>query len=317
MTAPSRAATGARPPAPAAAPPAAKRRGPGSRLAALPFLGPGSLYIVLLVFVPVLLITAYSFFERGRFGGVVWTLTFENFARLFDPLYLSVVANSLGIAAVVTVLALAIGYPTALMITRLSPRWRTIALIAVLLPFWTNFLIRTYAWILLLNNAGWLNQALQAIGITDEPISMLYTPQAVVVGLLYMYLPLMILPLYSSLSSQDRQLGEAATNLGASPFRVFRTITVPLSIPGILTGCVFVFVPAMSNFVIPELIGGGKTVLVGNLIRDQFLKARDWPFGASLALVLTISLLILLLLQSRLSKRLTEGRRARKEAADA
>lgn len=317
MTVPSRAATGARPPASPAAPPAAKRRRPGGRLAALPFLGPGSLYIALLVFVPVLLITAYSFFERGRFGGVVWTFTLENFARLFDPLYLSVVLNSLGIAAVVTVLALAIGYPTALMITRLSPRWRTVALIAVLLPFWTNFLIRTYAWILLLNNAGWINQALQAVGITDEPISMLYTPQAVVVGLLYMYLPLMILPLYSSLSSQDRQLGEAATNLGASPFRVFRTITVPLSIPGILTGCVFVFVPAMSNFIIPELIGGGKTVLVGNLIRDQFLKARDWPFGAALALVLTVSLLILLLVQARLSKRLTEGRRARKEAADA
>ncbi|WP_368498210.1 ABC transporter permease [Herbiconiux sp. A18JL235] len=288
------------------APSAPTRRARG-RLAGLPFLGPGLLFTTLLVFVPVLLITAYSLFERGRFGGVVFEFTFDNFIRLFDPLYLGVVANSLGIAAAVTALALLIGYPTALMITRLSPRWRTIALIAVLLPFWTNFLIRTYAWILLLNNAGWINQALQALGITREPISMLYTPQAVVVGLVYTYLPLMILPLYSSLSSQDKQLGEAATNLGASPFRVFRTVTVPLSIPGILTGCVFVFVPAMSNFVIPELIGGGKTVLVGNLIRDQFLEARDWPFGAALALVLTVSLLVLLFLQSRLSKRLTDG----------
>ncbi|WP_440708070.1 ABC transporter permease [Herbiconiux sp. YIM B11900] len=315
MTAPPTAAPATRPPAPSVARPHAVRRRPRGRLAALPFLGPGSLYIALLVFVPVLLITAYSFFERGRFGGVVSTFTLENFARLFDPLYLGVVANSLGIAAVVTALALLIGYPTALMITRLSPKWRTIALIAVLLPFWTNFLIRTYAWILLLNNAGWINQALQALGITQEPVSMLYTPQAVVVGLLYMYLPLMILPLYSSLSSQDAQLGEAATNLGASPFRVFRTVTVPLSIPGILTGCVFVFVPAMSNFVIPELIGGGKTVLIGNLIRDQFLKARDWPFGAALALVLTISLLLLLLLQARLSKRLTDGKREKTSAA--
>ncbi|NQX36350.1 ABC transporter permease [Herbiconiux sp. VKM Ac-2851] len=298
-------------PPPAASRPAAPARRPGARarFAAVPLVGPGALYITLLVLVPVALITVYSFFERGRFGGVVWTFTLDNFARLFDPLYLSVVGNSLVIAAIVTLLALLIGYPTALMITRLSPKWRTVALIAVLLPFWTNFLIRTYAWILLLNNAGWVNQALQALGITDEPISMLYTPQAVVVGLLYMYLPLMILPLYSALAHQDRQLGEAATDLGASPFRVFRTVTVPLSIPGILTGCVFVFVPAMSNFVIPELIGGGKTVLVGNLIRDQFLKARDWPFGAALALVLTVSLLLLLVLQSRLSKRLTEGKR--------
>lgn len=281
-----------------------------SRFAPLAFLGPGGLYIVLLVFLPAALITVYSFVERGRFGGVVWTFTLENFARLIDPLYLTVVLNSLGTAAAVTVLALLLGYPTALMITRLSPRWRTVALIAVLLPFWTNFLIRTYAWILLLNNAGWINGALQALGITSEPISMLYTPQAVVVGLLYMYLPLMILPLYSSLANQDPQLGEAATNLGAGAFRVFRTITLPLSIPGALIGCVFVFVPAMSNFVIPELIGGGKTVLIGNLIRDQFLKARDWPFGAALALVLTVSLILLLVIQARVSRRLTEGSRA-------
>ncbi len=145
---------------------------------------------------------------------------------------------------------------------------------------------------------------------------MLYTPQAVTVGLLYMYLPLMILPLYSSLASQDVRLTEAAINLGAKPFRVFRTVTLPLSIPvtlplsipGALTGCIFVFVPAMSNFVIPELLGGGKTVLIGNLVRDQFLKARDWPFGAALALVLTAFLVILLVLQSRASRRLTEGR---------
>ncbi|MDP3208097.1 MAG: ABC transporter permease, partial [Rhodoglobus sp.] len=213
--------------------------------------------------------------------------------------------------------ALLLGYPTALVIARLSPKWRTIALVAILLPFWTNFLIRTYALVLLFNNAGWINQALLGLGLVAEPVSMLYTPQAVAVGLLYMYLPLMVLPLYSSLASQDQRLSEAAVNLGATPFRVFRTVTLPLSIPGALTGCIFVFVPAMSNFVIPEILGGGKMVLIGNLVRDQFLKARDWPFGAALALVLTAFLVLLLVLQARASQRLTEGPVVKAGAPDA
>ncbi|AMB60009.1 ABC transporter permease [Microterricola viridarii] len=294
-------------PTPGGAPLGARRGWAG-----LPFLTPGTLVLALFVFVPLVLVTTYAFFKRGRFGGVVYTFTLDNFARLADPLYLNVIATSIGTALIVTVLAVALGYPTALVIVRLPPKWRTLALVAVLLPFWTNFLIRTYAWILLLNNAGWINQGLQAVGIIDEPLKMLYTQPAVIIGLLYMYLPLMVLPLYASLSSQDAQLTEAATNLGSSPFRVFRTITLPLSVPGLLTGCVFVFVPAMSNFVIPELLGGGKTVLIGNLIRDQFLKARDWPFGAALALVLTILLVALIFAQQTASRRVTEGPRERK-----
>ncbi len=296
------------------APSGATPRGSRRRWAPAPFLAPGMLMLGLFVAVPILLITSYAFFTRGRFGGVQFIFTLDNFARLADPLYLKVIATSVGIGLIVTLLALLLGYPTALVITRLPAKWRTIALVAVLLPFWTNFLIRTYAWILLLNNAGWINQGLQAVGIIDEPLTLLYTQPAVVVGLLYMYLPLMVLPLYSSLAAQDAQLAEAATNLGSSPWRVFRTVTFPLSIPGVLTGCVFVFVPAMGNFVIPELLGGGKTVLIGNLVRDQFLKARDWPFGAAIALVLTIMLLLLLFAQQRASRRLTEGRAERKVA---
>ncbi|MET1019133.1 MAG: ABC transporter permease [Microterricola sp.] len=299
------------------APSGAAPRGSRRRWAPAPFLAPGMLMLGLFVAVPILLITSYAFFTRGRFGGVQFIFTLDNFARLADPLYLKVIATSVGIGLIVTVLALLLGYPTALVITRLPAKWRTIALVAVLLPFWTNFLIRTYAWILLLNNAGWINQGLQAVGIIDEPLTLLYTQPAVVVGLLYMYLPLMVLPLYSSLSAQDAQLAEAATNLGSSPWRVFRTVTFPLSIPGVLTGCVFVFVPAMGNFVIPELLGGGKTVLIGNLVRDQFLKARDWPFGAAIALVLTIMLLLLLFAQQRASRRLTEGPAERKAATRA
>jgi spermidine/putrescine transport system permease protein len=242
-------------------------------LAALPFLLPGTAVLVVFVAAPILLITTYAFLERNRFGGIEWTFTLENFARVFDPLYLGVIGQSIVTALGVTALALLLGYPTALVIARLPARWQTVALIAVLLPFWTNFLIRTYALILLLNNAGWINGALQGLGITQDPIALLYTPGAVVTGLLYLYLPLMILPLYSSLAGQDRELAEAATNLGSSPWRVFRTVTLPLSLPGALTGCIFVLVPSMGNFVIPE-----RQVLP----RGQ-PRARSVPEGAGLA----------------------------------
>ncbi|WP_396655444.1 ABC transporter permease [Microbacterium sp.] len=272
-------------------------------------LGPGVLFLIVFMAIPVGLLAFYTFFKRGRFGGVVFEFTFDNWIKLTEPLYLGVIGQSIGLALIVTVLALLIGYPMAYAIAGLSPKWRTVALIAIVLPFWTNFLIRTYAWILLLNNAGWVNQWLQGLGLTDAPISMLYTPQAIVVGLVYMYLPLMVLPLYASLQQLDPALREAATNLGASPWRAFRTVTLPLSLPGALTGCIFVFVPAMSNFVIPELIGGGKTIMVGNLVRDQFLSARDWPFGATLALVLTILLVLVILVQAAVSRRLAQGAR--------
>jgi spermidine/putrescine transport system permease protein len=278
-------------------------------LAPVPFLAPGVLFLIVFMAIPVGLLAFYTFFKRGRFGGIVFEFTFDNWVKLLEPLYLGVILQSIGLALIVTLLALLIGYPMAYAIAGLSPKWRTVALVAIVLPFWTNFLIRTYAWILLLNNAGWVNQWLQGLGITDEPISMLYTPQAIVVGLLYMYLPLMVLPLYASLQQLDPSLREAATNLGATPWRAFRTVTLPLSIPGALTGCIFVFVPAMSNFVIPELIGGGKTIMVGNLVRDQFFEARDWPFGATLALLLTILLVIVILVQTAVSRRLTEGPR--------
>ena len=278
-----------------------------ARARALPFLGPGTLFLIVFMAIPVALLFVYSFFTRGRFGGVQFTFTTENFAKLLDPVYSGVIVQSVGMAVVVTLLALLLGYPIAYAITRLPERWRTIALIAVVLPFWTNFLIRTYAWILLLNKAGIVNEALQGLGIIDTPLPLLYNWGTVAVGLLYMYLPLMILPLYASLQAVDPSVREAATNLGSSPWRVFRTITIPMSLPGALTGAIFVFVPSMSNFVIPELLGGGKMILIGNLIRDQFLEARNWPFGATLALVLTAFLALLIVGQSWVSRRLAEG----------
>ena len=280
--------------------------GSGERLA---LLGPGLVYLAVFMAVPVVLVLVFAFFRRGRFGGVVWKPTLENFARVLDPIYLSVLGNSLVIASITTVLALLLGYPTAYAISRLPRSRRTIALILVVLPFWTNFLIRTYAWIIMLNSEGPLNALLMATHVTGAPIPFLYNRGAVVVGLLYAYLPLMILTLYASIERLDPQLREAAANLGATPSRVFRDVTLPLTLPAVITGSLFVFVPSLGNFVVPELLGGGKTVMVGNVIRDQFLKARDWPFGATLGLLVIVFLVLLFVLQSWASRRVTGGGR--------
>ncbi len=273
------------------------------------FLGPGLVYVTLFMAVPLALVFAYAFFERGRFGGIKPTFTLENFTRIADPVYLSVIGNSLLIAGITTLLALLIGYPVVFAIARLPRRWSTIALVLVVLPFWTNFLVRTYAWIVLLNSEGPINKALLSLGVIHEPIGMLYTRGAVIVGLLYAYLPLMILPLYAAVERLDPTLTEAATNLGAPRWKVFRDITLPLTAPGAMIGAIFVFVPSLGNFIVPELLGGKKTVMIGNLIRDQFLTARDWPFGAALALIMVAFLVALFALQAAVSRRIN-GRRS-------
>ncbi len=278
-------------------------RGRGSNLARLIFLGPGLIMLTLLAVVPMLLMLSTMFFQRGRFGGVVYEFTTANFSRLFQPLYLNVIQDSLVVAGLVTVLALLIGYPTAYAIAQLPPKWKTIALLAVMLPFWTNFLIRMYAWTILLSGPGLVNEALTGIGLIDKPLELLYNRGTVVVGLLYGYLSLMILPIYSAVERLDPRLREASANLGASPVRTFFSVTLPLTLPSALIGAVLVFVPSFGNFVVPEILGGGKAIMVGNLIRDQFLKARDWPFGATIALVMVVVTVVLLLAQAVVSRR--------------
>lgn len=271
-------------------------------------LTPGLLFYLVLVAAPVGLVLAYMFATRGRFGGVEWTLNLDNFARAVEPLYLDVLWSSLGIAAAATALALLIGYPTAAAIAKLPPSWRTVALVLVVVPFWTNFLIRIYAWIVLLNSQGLLNDALLGTGLITAPLELLYTDGAVVVGLVYAYLPLMILPVYAAIGRLDTEVLEASANLGASRVRTFWSVQLPLTLPGVVTGCILVFVPSLGNFVVPELLGGGKTVMVGNLIRDQFLKAQDWPFGSVLAFVVVLALVGLFLVQAGITRRV-EGPR--------
>jgi spermidine/putrescine transport system permease protein len=272
-------------------------------------LTPGLLFTAVFVGAPVLLVLGYMFAERGRFGGVEWTFTLENFERAIDPLYLDVLWSSIGIAGMATATALVIGYPTAYAITRLPARWRTVALVLVVVPFWTSFLIRMYAWIVLLNSQGVVNDALVGSGVTDERTSFLYTDGAVVVGLVYAYLPLMILPLYAAIERVEGELMEASSDLGASKVRTFWSVLLPLTLPGAITGSILVFVPSLGNFVVPELLGGGKTVMVGNLIRDQFLKVQDWPFGSVLAFVVVIALFTLFLLQAVVTRRIEGGGR--------
>ncbi|MEV4012874.1 ABC transporter permease [Nonomuraea angiospora] len=269
----------------------------GRRLGAFVFLSPGVTYLIVLLLVPLALVLSNTVFQRGRFGGVVYEFTTENFERLVDPLYLGVVGTSLKIATLTTLIALLIGYPTAYLIAQLPPKWKTVALVAIVLPFWTNFIIRVYAWIILLSGPGVINSLLG----TD--MELLYKQGTIVTGLLYSYLPLMVLPLYSAIERLDPQLREASANLGASAFTTFRKVTLPLTVPGVMTGCLFVFVPSFGNFVIPEILGGSKSIMVGNLIRDQFLKARDWPFGSTLALALIAVLIVLLLVQARVARR--------------
>lgn len=270
-------------------------------------LGPGLAYLTVFLVVPLVLVLSYAFLERGRFGGVEATVTLDNLARLASPTYGGVLLDTLAIAGLATLVSLLIGFPAAAAIARMPARWRTVALLAVVLPFWTNFLIRVYAWIVLLNSQGVVNGALVGSGLIDDPLTLLYTDGAVVVGLVYAYLPLMVLPIYASVERLDREVLEAAANLGAGPVRRFLSVTLPLTAPGVVIGCVFVFVPSVGNFVVPELLGGGKTVLVGNLIRDQFLESRDWPFGAALALVMVAGLALLLVLQSWVTRRATVG----------
>jgi spermidine/putrescine transport system permease protein len=264
---------------------------------------PGLIFLTIFAAFPVISMLFMSVLTAGRFGGVTTPFTLNNLIRATDQTFLKVIFTSILIATATALLSLLIGFPTALFISRLSRKWQIILIIAIILPYWTNFLVRTYAWLVLLNNEGIINKFLKNIGLIDQPIEMLYTPLAVIVGMTYLYLPLMILPIYAALEKVDKNLVEASVDLGSSAWKSLRTISIPLAMPGILIGLIFVFVPSMGNFVVPELLGGGKTVMIGNLVRDQFLKARDWPFGATFALILTIILVILISIQSRVSKK--------------
>ena len=275
-----------------------------SRLTAWLLMMPGLAWLGLFMIVPCMLVFVLAFYERGTYGGIDWTaMTLENFRRAGDPLYLSIVLDSARIASIATVLAVLAGYPAAYAIARAPQRWQTSLLFLAILPFWTNYLIRTYAWIVLLNPVGLINSILLYLGLISEPLTLLYNEFAVVLGLIYNYTPFVILAIYSALQRLDPSYAEASRDLGAGAATTFIRITLPLTAAGVAAGAVFVFVLSIGNFVTPDLLGGGKLQMIGNLIYDQFLTARDWPFGATLSGLLIALMMALLMLQAIVANR--------------
>lgn len=248
------------------------------------------LYLFTAIFVigPLLYMIVLSFLTRAQGWGVINQFTLENYKKILKPVYLKTFLTSFQLAGISTVCTLAIGYPFGYFMAKLSDKWKKILTILVIVPFWTNALVRIYGWIILFRSNGLLDKMLMGLGITKESSKLLYSYPAVVVGMIYALLPFMIFSVYSSVEKMDWSLIEAAMDLGASRLYAFLTITLKLTLPGILSGIILVFIPSMGLFFIADILGGGKIMLVGNLIRDQLFSTRDWPFAAALSVCLMI-----------------------------
>jgi spermidine/putrescine transport system permease protein len=266
---------------------------------------PARIWMALFLAVPLGIICAYSFLTRGDYGGVETPWTLESYIRVADPLYLTILWRSVWIASAATVLCALLGFPLALFVAR-SGRYKNLLLQLVLLPFWTSFLVRTYAWLFILRDTGLVNTALTTLHLIRAPLPLLYNDGAVLLGLVYNFLPFFVLPMYATLERLDPALLEAAADLGARPGATLWRVIVPLSTPGIIAGSVLVFIPCLGAYLTPDLLGGGKSVMLGNLVQNQFTTARDWPFGsaASIVLMLASALLLAALMRSRVAREL-------------
>jgi spermidine/putrescine transport system permease protein len=274
-------------------------KGRGWTLRLVGLLTPVTIWLGLFFLVPLLLILAYSFGTSNIYGGITLGFNPGNYFRVFDPLYLEIIVRTFVIAAITTVLCFALGYPLAYFIVFKGRRWRNVLILLVMVPFWTSLLIRAYSWVVILSGNGIANKTLQFLGIIDEPATLIFTSQAVLMGMVYSYLPFMILPLYASLEKFDTRLKEAAKDLGASRWHTFWRVTFPLSMPGVIAGSILVFIPSAGEFVIPQLLGGSRTVMTGSLIQNQFGSARDWAFGSALSVMLAVLLLAAILFYVR------------------
>jgi spermidine/putrescine transport system permease protein len=261
------------------------------RLTFLMLLLPATLWLVIFFLIPLLLVLVYSFLPSAVSDAKGY-LTLEHYQRIGDPLYLNIFWRSLWLGLLSTVACLLIGYPLAFFIVRQPKPWRSALLLLIIIPFWTNFLVRTYAWIDILRQAGLINSWLISLHAIVEPLDLLFTPLAVAIGLIYGYLPFMVLPIYSSLERFDFTLVEAARDLGANDIRAFWRVVFPLTLRGTIAGCLLVFIPSVTAFITPDILGGAKTMMVGNLIQNQFLKSLNWQFGSALSIGLIIIILI-------------------------
>ena len=263
-------------------------------------------WLTLFVLVPNLMIIGTSFLTRDEANLIELTFTFDNYLRLLDPLYAKVLMHSFYMAIIATLLCLVIGYPFAYIVAKMPEKWRPFMLFLVIVPFWTNSLIRTYGLKIVLGTQGILNKSLMAMEIIDKPMRLMYTETAVMIGLVYILLPFMILPLYSAIEKLDDTYVEAAKDLGANKFQIFTKVTLPLTMPGIIGGCLLVLLPALGMFYISDLLGGAKNLLIGNVIKSQVLNARDWPFGAATSIALTFAMAVMLYAYYRAGKLLNK-----------
>ncbi|PSJ60910.1 ABC transporter permease [Pseudaminobacter soli (ex Li et al. 2025)] len=273
------------------------------QLAAL--LGPVSLFLIVFFLVPLTIMIVTSFLTPGLYGGVEWSFYPHNFGRIlgfadpafeeFDPVYMAIFFRSLRIAALTVIATLVVCYPAAFCVSLLPDRWKSFCLFLITLPFFSSLIVRLFVWVLILRQTGLANEVLLALGIIAQPLNMIYTDGAIILGMVYIFIPFMFMPIYASVEKLDWRLVQASLDLGAGPVRTFLRIVLPLTAPGVIGGAVIVFIPALGNFIVPAVLGGAKVMMLGNLIETQFLAARNWPFGSALAMMVMAVMLVLLL----------------------
>lgn len=276
-------------------------------------LGPSTLFLGVCFLGPLGVMAIYSFLEPGLYGGVEWRFYHWNFGRIlgwaddeweeFDPVYIQIFLRSVRLALTNVVITILICYPAALWVTRLSPRWRLAAVFLIALPFFVSLVVRLFAWVLILRPSGFLSSTLMGLGILSEPVDIIFTETAVLIGMAYVMLPFMFLPIYASMEKLDRSLLDASADLGGHPIQTFFRVTVPLTLPGIAAGAVLVFIPSLGNFIVPDILGGAQVLMIGNLVEQQFLSARNWPFGAALSgMIMVVMFVLILIYLSRIGR---------------
>ncbi len=267
--------------------------GSGNRGMLATLLSPAVFWLLAFFVAPLLIVFVVSFGRRSLLGMVEYTFTLDNYLRVFtDTIYLRILWQSLLLAIGNTILCLIIAYPFAFFIARRSPRWQNILIFLVMVPFWTNFLIRTYALIFILRDTGLINSTLIGLGVIEQPIIIMFTQTAVMIGMVYGYLPFAVLPLYASIEQLDFNYVQAAEDLGANKVQVFLKVILPLTMPGVVAASIITFIPTLGAYVTPDLMGGGNTFLIGNLLQQQFMTVRDWPFGSALGFILMAMVLV-------------------------
>lgn len=276
-------------------------------------LAPATLFLGVFFLLPLLIIALFSFLTPGLYGGVEWSFYHWSYGRIFgwadgimevfEPVYLRILWRSLSFAALTVLVTLLLCYPVAFWVSRLPERSRLFFLFLITLPFFSSLIVRLYAWLLILKPTGFLNSALMGLGLISQPLEILYTPTAVVLGMVYVMVPFMFLPLYAAVDNLDRAQVEASMDLGANRVQTFLKVVLPQTLPGIMGGAVIVFIPSVGNFIVPDILGGAKGLMIGNLVEQQFLSARNWPFGSALSMVImSVVLTVLLVAVTRARK---------------